>query len=180
MLASVVAYVGGWQRNPAIVVPDSLRQANYKPRHRSPTRAEVVAVLPHLPPDTAAAVAFVLATTAESAALPRALRSHIPEDLDVADLRVAVRGTKNDHRNRLVPIVSDEQRLLLAYAVEHAPGGGERLFGPLANIRRDLELACTGAADSVETPALMAHVRRAAGSSKAAKNPYECSVRGRN
>ncbi len=151
---------GVWSGVPAMVIPDSLRRAQYAPRSRSPKRDEVAALLPHLPPDTAAAVAFILATTAESAALALAQRTDIPARLDVADLRVRVRGTKNDGRDRMVPIITDEQRLLLEYARQHAQGSGARLFGPLANIRRDLQLAC----EEAKIAHLSPHdLRRAAG-----------------
>ncbi len=151
---------GLWRGDPLIVMPDELKSARYMSRTRSPRRTEVMALLPHLPSDTAAAVAFILATSAETAALPHALRADIPDDLDVADVRVPVRGTKNKWRDRRVPIVTDEQRLLLEYAAEHASGTDGRLFGRLANFKRDLRLAAEVA--KVET--LSPHdLRRAAG-----------------
>ena len=50
---------------------------------------------------------------------------------------VHVRGTKNLHRDRLVPIATVEQALLLDFALRHAPGSGEVLVPSLGNIRRD-------------------------------------------
>ena len=89
-------------------------------------------------PDSAAAVAFILATSAEDSALHRALREDIPTDMDAANLRVPVRGSKNDRRDRWVPIVSDEQRLLLAHAAAHAQGADGKLFRSLGNLRHEL------------------------------------------
>ena len=71
-----------------------------------------------------------------------------------------MRGTKNKARDRLVPVVTDEQRLLLEYARTHAQGTQGRLFGPLSNLRRDLQLAC----DEAKIGRLAPHdLRRAAG-----------------
>jgi hypothetical protein len=71
-----------------------------------------------------------------------------------------VRGTKNRHRNRSVPVVTDEQRVLLAYATQHATGDEGRLFGTLQNFKRDLRAAATEA----KLPSLAPHdLRRAAG-----------------
>ncbi len=58
---------------------------------------------------------------------------------------IQVRGTKNDERDRRVPIVTDEQVVLLAFAREHAQGSGEKMFGSLNNIRRALTTACIAA-----------------------------------
>ena len=55
------------------------------------------------------------------AGLKNALRTDIPDDLSMCRL-VLVRGTKNKHRFSEVPIVTDEQRLLLAYAKKYARG----------------------------------------------------------
>jgi hypothetical protein len=111
---------GLWRGDVEAVIPATF-DPEYVPKKQSPTREEVLTLLPHLSPDAAAAVCFVLATSAESAALYAARRSDIPEELDRADLRVRVRGTKNKFRDAHVVIVSDEQRLPLEYAARHAP-----------------------------------------------------------
>ncbi len=150
---------GLWRGDIDAVIPATFAP-QYVPKNRSPTRDEVLSLLPHLSPGSAAAVCFVLATAAESAALHAAQRSDVPEELDAADLRVRVRGTKNKFRDARVAIVSDEQRLLLAYAVRHAQGTGSKLFGPLDNLRRELNEA----AKRAKVAPLSPHdLRRAAG-----------------
>ena len=114
------------------------------PKIREVTRSEFIGLIPHLSPNSAAAAAFAVATSAEVAALTRAQRADVP-DADEHDARVRVRGTKNVHRDRRVPIVSDEQWLLLDFVRQHAAGSGDRLFSLLQNFRRDLAQACEAA-----------------------------------
>ncbi len=107
---------------------------------RSPTREEVLSVLPHLSPDAAAITTYILATTAEFAALERASRADvIPR---TTPPRVHVRGSKTGTRDRQVPIATDEQTALFDYAMKHAQGEGDQLFSSLANYRRALGNAC--------------------------------------
>ncbi|MFM2417019.1 MAG: hypothetical protein RL385_1742 [Pseudomonadota bacterium] len=150
---------GHWRGDIDAVIPTSFDR-EYVPRDRSPSRADVLALIPHLRPDAAAALCFVVATSAESAALHDAMRADVPAALDSADLRVRVRGTKNSHRARMVPIASDEQRLLLDYALRHAEGRDGTLFGPLSNFRRELSDACKKAGVAPLSPH---DLRRAAG-----------------
>jgi integrase len=131
---------GLWKGDLDAIIPDTF-DPEYTPKGRSPGRAEVLRLLPHLPPDSAAAVAFIMATSAEDSALRRARRSDVPAKLDAADVRVPVRGTKNHKRNRKVPVVTDEQRLLLEYVLRFAEGTDGMLFGPLDNFRRELTTA---------------------------------------
>jgi integrase len=150
---------GQWKGDVDAIIPDTFDPI-YKPKTRSPTRAEVLRILPHMLPDGAAAVAFILATSAEDSALHRALREDIPTNLDVANLRVHVRGSKNDRRDRWVPIVSDEQRLLWAHAATHAQGAEGKLFRSLGNLRHEL----LAAAKKVAIEPLSPHaLRKAAG-----------------
>ena len=58
--------------------------------------------------------------------------------MDGANLRVHVRGSKNDHQDREVPVVTDEQRLLLAHTAKHAQGIDGKLFRSLGNLRHEL------------------------------------------
>ena len=44
-----------------------------------------------------------------------------PREMAV-NLFIAVRGTKNQNRNRIVPVVLDEQKLLLSFTLKHAGG----------------------------------------------------------
>jgi len=150
---------GQWKGDVDAIIPDTFDPI-YKPKTRSPTRAEVLRILPHMLPDSAAAVAFILATSAEDSALHRARREDIPTDMDAANLRVHIRGSKNDRRDRWVPIVSDEQRLLLAHAATHAQGVDGKLFRSLGNLRHEL----LAAAKKVGIEPLSPHaLRKAAG-----------------
>jgi hypothetical protein len=76
-------------------------------------------LLQHLLPGQAAIVAFALATSAESIAISRAMRSDIPENLEGG---VTVRGSKTPLRFRVCPVVTEEQRLLLSYVPDPLPG----------------------------------------------------------
>jgi integrase len=113
---------GLFRGNPALACPSSFRPT-YVPRKRSLTRDEVASLLAALNPNAAAMVTFILATSAESGAVERALRADVP-DLGAANVFIHVKGTKNANRDRLVPVVLDEQRLLLAYTLKHASGKG--------------------------------------------------------
>jgi integrase len=110
-------------------------------------------------PDSAAAVCFIAATSAEDVALHRALRDDLPKPRDPSP-RVRVRGSKNKRRDRFAPIVSDEQQVLLEFVRKHAQGKDGMLFGTLQNLRRDLGLAARAA----KIPHVWPHaLRKAAG-----------------
>lgn len=89
------------------------------------------------------------------AALPARRRAHVlfcvafgaswgeseraePGDIDVDRGFVHVRGTKNRHRDRLVPILYPD---LATRVLREAPGK-RVLFAPWSNVRRDLHVAC--------------------------------------
>lgn len=55
-----------------------------------------------------------------------------------------VRGTKRETRDRIVPVVFDWQRQLLAVAAAHG-GGTDGLWHRPGNVRRDLHAACARA-----------------------------------
>jgi hypothetical protein len=99
------------------------------------------------------------AGSAEDAALRTARRSDLREESD-PQARVHVRGTKAEKRDRLVPVVTDEQWILLDFVRRHAEGTDDRLFGPLTNLRRDLAQAAIRA----KIPHVWPHaLRKAAG-----------------
>ncbi len=85
-----------------------------------------------------AIVAFSIATSAESAAIWRAKREDIAEDLS----SVRVRGTKNSRRDRVVPLMLLEFRLLLRYAVSHADGEHALFMDREGSFRHRLHEAC--------------------------------------
>ncbi len=126
-----------WFGDPAAFLPVGFAP-EYKPVKRFLSRDELRALLGALTGDHAACVAFMVATSAEWGAVERARR----EDVTADSCFVHVRGTKRATRDRHVPIVSDDQRALLAYALEHAQGEEGLLFLPWQNVRRDLRAAC--------------------------------------
>lgn len=133
---------GIWSGDPAAIVPAGFAP-QYQPRSRRLTRPELAALLAELTPDHAARVAFIVATSASWGPTTTARREDISADLST----VYIRGTKRSSRRRVVPIVTEEQRTLLAYALEHAKGE-ETLFRAWHNPGRDLGNAC----DRAEIP----------------------------
>jgi len=110
---------GKWHGDIAIV-PQVPGQS--KPRTRILTPGQLDQLFSELERDDAARAAFSVATGAELRATVHALRA------DVGGRVVPLRGTKNAGRAREVPILSDWQRGLLVYALEHAKGVGGKLF----------------------------------------------------
>jgi integrase len=105
-----------------------------------------------------AVVAFGIACGAELAALARARRDDVtwcPDDPGRSV--VHVRGTKNEHRNRIVPIATLEQALLLDFALRHSPGAGALLFPSLGNIRRDMHFLAKRAGVRAFSPHVLRH-----------------------
>ena len=131
---------GLWRGDPAEVCPIAFAP-EYKPRERALRETEVDALIAALPPDRAARVAFIVATSACWSETEHARRGDAMRDLS----QVLIRGTKRRARLRHVPVVSALQRRLLAFALEHAGGEGEALFAPWSNVRRDLTDACVRA-----------------------------------
>lgn len=127
---------GLWLGDIAAVVPIAF-STEYRPRSRFLTRDELGKLLATLKPDRAARVAFIVATSAcwkES----EARREDVALDL----AKVLLRG-KRATRFRTVPMVTEEQKTLLAFALRFADGDGEMLFKPWGNnVRRDLHAAC--------------------------------------
>jgi len=119
-----------WAGHHADVLPLDFA-TGYRARDRWLTDSEVRLVLGTLTPDRAARVAFFVATSARDGEAARAERSDVDENL------VALRGTKTARAKRQVPLVTEWQRELVAYALEHAAGVA-KLFAPWGNMRRDL------------------------------------------
>jgi integrase len=138
---------GLWRGDPAAICPIAFAP-EYKPRKRALSPSEVQRLVAQLTADRAAAVAFMIATSAEWGAVVRAQRA----DIDASARLVLVRGTKRTTRWREVPLVSDAQRTLIKYAIEHAQGVDGALFLPWQNVRRDLAQACDRAGIEPCTP----------------------------
>jgi len=131
---------GLWRGRVDEVIPVGF-SPDYEPRKRVLTAEEAAKLLAELAPAYAARVAFIIATSACWRETELALR----EDVSGDGATVLIRGTKRKTRFRTLPIVTPAQRSLLGYALEHATGMGERLFGPWGNVRRDLLAACVRA-----------------------------------
>ncbi len=128
---------GIWFGEPAAICPIAFAP-EYKPRTRALTRQELQGLLAELLPDRAARVAFIVATSASWRETELAADQDVRHDL----ASVLIRGTKRSTRYRTVPIVSDDARSLLEYALRHAAGTDGSLFLPWASARRDLLAAC--------------------------------------
>ncbi len=129
---------GMWRGDVAEVLPVAFAP-EYQPRTRALSRPELQRLLAQLVPDRAARVAFIVATSACWRETERARRE------DVAAGTVYIRGTKRTTRLRTVPLVTEEQRGLAAYALQHAGGRDGLLFAPWSNVRHNLEAACARA-----------------------------------
>lgn len=118
------------------VVPQRF-STHYEPRTRSLSVSEVEKIVEILPPDRAAWVGLAAGAGAELAAL-KAARD---EDYDKERKVVHVRGTKNDRRDRMVPIVLPSCENLVEMAFERGEGKRGKLLRPWPNVWRDLQLA---------------------------------------
>jgi len=128
---------GAWRGRVEEVIPVAF-SPGYEPRKRALPAGELAKLLGELPPDRAARVAFIVATSACWRETELARREDVGEGLAT----VLLRGTKRKTRFRTVPIVSPAQRSLLAHALEHAGGAEGALFTAWRNVRRDLAEAC--------------------------------------
>jgi integrase len=128
-----------YEKDPRAVVPRIL--VKYEPRTRWLPYAEVQRLIAALPPDRAAQVAWMVGVGGDWSAVSRALR----EDVDLEALRVHVRGSKRKTRDRIVPVILERSRELLAFALANAEGAQGRLFRPWHTVNRDLVAACARA-----------------------------------
>ncbi len=108
---------------------------NYQPRTRFLSVHEVQQVIGELTPDRAAWVALAVGAGAELSALEAAERG----DLDLKRGLVRVRGTKNDRRDREVPLVLPLCRGLVELAFRWGEGEGQKLLRPWHMNWRDLQ-----------------------------------------
>ncbi len=147
---------GRWNGNIKVVIPPSFKPKGL-PNDVWLTRADAPKLFAELPPGRVAVVAFMLATSCEMAAFDNAREGDLDVDLDGPDPKVPIRGTKNDLRDRQVPVVSDEQKMLIDFAKKHADGSEGRLFARWTNIRRDLSDACDRAGIARISPHRLRH-----------------------
>lgn len=118
-------------------------ELQYTPLRRRLTEDELKRLLAALSPKRAAVCAFIVATSADH---PASCDRARPEDVDLKRWRVAVHGTKNKYRERVVSVVLPLFRQLLKRAVPFMP------FEPWTNAVRDLEAACKRAGVPRVTP----------------------------
>ena len=111
---------------------------SYTPGTRWLTIEQVTALLAELPTDRGAVVAFIVGSGAETRAWQRAQ----PGDYCAEASTIRLRGTKRATRDRVVPVVFDWQRQLLALASAAARGEKGLWHRRWGNVRRDLLLAC--------------------------------------
>jgi integrase len=149
---------GRWAGDLDAVIPDDFTVPR-APKGDVLSRRDALRIFPHLAPDVAAATAFVLATGAELSALRRALKTDLPREI-ASCAEVLIRGTKNERRHAIVPVVTDEQRVLLEHVRKHARAPGDRLFGNVHRLIKGLRDACLTAKITVVSPH---DLRRSAG-----------------
>lgn len=119
---------GEYHRPLEQVMPDGYSN-EYVPLDRHHTEEQIPKLLAELAPKRAAVCAYIVATAADL----RCVEDAKPEDFRPAS--ILVRGTKNRHRWREVPILKPFAELV-ALARAHVP------FEPWGNIRRDIAAAC--------------------------------------
>jgi integrase len=112
-----------------------------KPGKRHLLLGDVMALLRELPIHRAAVVAFIVATGADWASVVAAKKG----DVNLRAGTILVRGTKNNHRWRTLPILAPF-RELVQVATNNLP------FSPWGNVRRDLAVACGHAGVTKVTP----------------------------
>lgn len=117
--------------------------AGYDPKEgakRALDRRDVARLHAVMKPHVFAVLAYGIAASAEMAALERARREDVAKDRS----SIRVRGSKNERRDRVVPVTLLEQAWLLDFALAHARGV-DVLFPSLSNIRRDFAKAAKAA-----------------------------------
>lgn len=103
----------------------------YKPLERHLTLDQVRLLISALPANRAAPIAFIIAFAADW----RSVEIAQPGDIDLKHGRALIRGSKNPHRWRTIPILP-QFKVWAEVAAKGLP------FEPWTNVRRDLEVAC--------------------------------------
>lgn len=134
---------GLWSGNPQAVLPVG-HSTEYKPRERWLPLDEVQRLVPELPANDAARLAFAIATGARVGEFNRAERRDVRPAPDLGYL-VRLRGTKTNAAAREVAVVLPETIRLVEYALEHGEGKGGLIFRRQCNVYRTLRAACVRA-----------------------------------
>ena len=130
---------GLWSGDPGAVLPEV--SAEYVPRARWVSLAELQQLLAELPSRDAARVAWIVATGARDSEADRASAGDAKPAPDVGYV-VRVHGKKTRASDDTVAVVTPAAVALLEYALEHATPEGGRLFPARANTLRTLKRAC--------------------------------------
>jgi integrase len=138
---------GKYTHDLAAVLPHGLGD-QYEPRERFLLPAELSLLLQFLNRQHAAAVLFVVCTSARHGELGRAR----VEDVNLDAGLVTLRGTKTKRARRVVPIVEPLLSLLQRAMQFAEPLSDGRLFGEWGNMWRDLQAACVRAGVPQVTP----------------------------
>lgn len=124
---------------------DAVMPHNFKIKYTPGTTAlslpDVDRLLAALTPRRAAVCAYIVATGADWKSVGLAKRS----DVNLRKGEALVRGSKNVHRMRTIPILKPF-RAYMARAAEAIP------FAPWDNVRRDMAVACRAAGITKVTP----------------------------
>ena len=146
------------------LVPEGF-SPGYEPQRDFLRPVQLQALLAHLGPDNAARAAFMVGTGAEWSATETTRREDCREDF------VHVGGTKNETRDREVPLVRPWQRELVNYALEYAMGKDGLLFRPNTSFTHALYRACDCITTTRAIASVMAFLRWAP--APAELGPYE-------
>lgn len=131
---------GQFHRSLESVMPHGF-EVNYVPLETHLTLSEFDRLLSMLEPHRAAVCAFIVATAADWKSVHAARRA----DVNLKAGTALIRGSKNPHRRRLIPILAP-YRPLVEMSLKHMP------FAPWNNVRRDIEVACRRAGLHRVTP----------------------------
>lgn len=129
----LAARQGTYHRSLDAVMPHNFK-INYVPGTANLQLPQVHTLLNQLSPKRAAVCAFIVATGADWKSVGEAKR----DDIDLHKGTVLVRGSKNRHRWRTIPILKPFGPLL-ELAAKSMP------FEPWGNVRRDMAVACAAA-----------------------------------
>jgi integrase len=138
----LAARQGKYHRSLDAVMPHNFK-IKYTPGTRSLSLVQANALVAALAPKRAAVCAFILATAADLKSVWLAERSDFRLKKDPPE--VLVRGSKNRHRWRTIPVLQPFAKL-----AELAAAGAP--FAPWGNVRRDLTVACKKAGLPRVTP----------------------------
>lgn len=138
----LAARQGKYHRSLDAVMPHNFK-IKYTPGTRALTLSQADALIGALSPKRAAVCAFILATGADLKSVWLAERADFKMTKEAP--QILVRGSKNRHRWRTIPVLKPFAKL-----AERAAAGAP--FAPWGNVRRDMTVACKKAGVPRVTP----------------------------